>query len=823
MSQVRPISNSAMIPASSMYETTKLSWVMVFLCNILAIQSQELAEGSTTVYPELLEQRNEDGQKVLLLHNGYTLNLFKASVLADTFLLRAATDAGVVEKYVSGSDYEEHLHQDARKQASLILKPTKDGHYHVFGLLNFTHRIEPLISQERSASDATAHRISRVVFNNEAYGVDDALEDYSERADGEAIPQNEERALPSSFTIEIFSVSDSKHSSHFHEDEKQLIEYMIVFWNAVSLRFQQLNPPGFISLIGIETSTNATEKPYVSLRGPDNLVSNETLLNFERWLWRWRSIRIADVVFLVTARDVVQIIPGGLNSGAAGVAFVGHACTSKKGAIAEDNPSLFTGVNAAAHELGHLLGCVHDGTGSSSQCPANDGYLMNPTDSGLNVHKFSACSKTAIATFLKSPTAFCLKDTVRRSPMVRLPNNGKKLPGEVLGGDDYCKKYLSKYPTVSYVKWASDLSKCKFRCKLGERKDGSPIYAIRFAFDGTHCDGTHSEKVDGHYYERHLYQDTSKEASLIVKPRSDGHYHVTGLLNYTHRIEPLTSQERSSSDRAAHKISKVTFKDGTPDADSLLVDGYEDGATSAITPQERALTNFIIELYSISDYPHTTHFGDDRKNNIDYLMAFWNGVSLRMQQLYPPGFIAIVALDMATSEIDEEYLDPWQDNKLVSNETLVTLRQYTWSNRDARTADAVFLVTGRDLVDLTSAGIRNNTAGVAYLGQACRLYKVGIAEDDAGLFSGVHSAAHELGHLLSSHHDGEGSSSGCPAKDGYLMNPYTSGRNLSHFSNCSKKAIAAFLQCTSSRYTTTHFLQSFMKERQDSKRAISGF
>ncbi|KAL1466443.1 hypothetical protein MTO96_042729, partial [Rhipicephalus appendiculatus] len=50
--------------------------------------------------------------------------------------------------------------------------------------------------------------------------------------------------------------------------------------------------------------------------------------------------------------------------------------------------------------------------------------------------------------------------------------------------------------------------------------------------------------VDGPYYERHLYQDTNKEASLIVKPLRGGHYHVIGLLNFTHRIEPLTSQER---------------------------------------------------------------------------------------------------------------------------------------------------------------------------------------------------------------------------------------------------------------------------------------
>ncbi|KAL1433577.1 hypothetical protein MTO96_012411 [Rhipicephalus appendiculatus] len=270
----------------------------------------------------LLEQRNEDGGRVLVVHDGYSLNLFKASVLADTLLLRAAMNKGVVEKYVPGSYYEQHLHQDAEKQASLLLKPLEDGHYHVYGVLNYTHQIEPLISQERSLSGGN--------------GAQDIKKVDAEEADGNDLPQIEERALPPPFTIEIFAVSDSKHTSHFGGDEEKFIEYMVVFWNAVSLRFQQLNPPWFhISY----RHRNSTEQPYVSLRGPDNLVSNETLLNFERWLWRRRHIRIADVVFLVTARDVVQLVPGGIHTGPAGVAYIGQACMTKKGAIAEDNPS----------------------------------------------------------------------------------------------------------------------------------------------------------------------------------------------------------------------------------------------------------------------------------------------------------------------------------------------------------------------------------------------------------------------------------------------------------------------------------------------------
>ncbi|XP_049274110.1 venom metalloproteinase antarease-like TtrivMP_A [Rhipicephalus sanguineus] len=299
--------------------------------------------------------------------------------------------------------------------------------------------------------------------------------------------------------------------------------------------------------------------------------------------------------------------------------------------------------------------------------------------------------------------------------------------------------------------------------------------------------------VDGPYHERHLYQDTSKQASLIVKPLRGGHYHVTGLLNFTHRIEPLASQERYSSNIAAHMISKVILKNGTSDADASLVDGFEDLKLPAITLQERALNSFIIEVYSISDSRHTAHFGQDTGLHFEYLIAYWNSVSLRMQQLTPPGYIALVGIEMSLTDAHEDYLYGLPDKELVSNETLITLTDYAWLNRQARLADITFLITGRDLVELIPGGVKNSTAGIAYLGQACRVHKVGIAEDDPALFSGVHVAVHEIGHLLSSYHDGERSSSGCPAKDGYIMNPYNSGRNRFTFSNCSKRAIAAFL------------------------------
>ncbi|XP_070383507.1 venom metalloproteinase antarease-like TserMP_B [Dermacentor albipictus] len=297
----------------------------------------------------------------------------------------------------------------------------------------------------------------------------------------------EERAPLVNFTIELYAISDNKHATHFGSRIDEHVEYLAAFWNSVSLRFQQLVPPGFIALIAIETSSTGTE-PYLDQRPDGKLVSNATLLKLQQYTWRNRSIRVADVIFLVTARDIVDLVPGGISTGAAGVAYLGKACGINKVGIGEDDPGQFSGVNVAAHEIAHLLSSPHDGEGTSSRCRASDGYIMNPSTAGSNIFHFSDCSKNAIATFLKSPQSYCLRDTNKNRHIVYLPDKFKKLPGELMSGEQYCQHYFPKHLQVTYIKWDSDLRKCKFRCQLGVKADGQPNYAIRTAIDGTPCD-----------------------------------------------------------------------------------------------------------------------------------------------------------------------------------------------------------------------------------------------------------------------------------------------------------------------------------------------
>ncbi|KAL1466444.1 hypothetical protein MTO96_042730 [Rhipicephalus appendiculatus] len=265
-------------------------------------------------------------------------------------------------------------------------------------------------------------------------------------------------------------------------------QYLMAFWNSASLRMQQLAPPGRIALVGIEMSSTDADEGYLDGWPDKELVSNETLITLRDYVWLNRQARFADVVFLdhLGERDLVDKIPGGIKNNTAGIAFLGQACRVHKVGIGEDDPGLFSGVHIAVHEVGHLLSSHHDGEGSSSTCPARDGYIMNPYNSGRNRFTFSNCSKRAIAEFLKLGVSYCLKDHNKHRHWALLPNDTMKLPGQLISGDQYCKRKFS-YPNVTYVKWDSDLRQCKFRCRLYIQADGQPHYAIRFAYDGTPC------------------------------------------------------------------------------------------------------------------------------------------------------------------------------------------------------------------------------------------------------------------------------------------------------------------------------------------------
>nr|XP_037273264.1 uncharacterized protein LOC119165184 [Rhipicephalus microplus] len=88
--------------------------------------------------------------------------------------------------------------------------------------------------------------------------------------------------------------------------------------------------------------------------------------------------------------------------------------------------------------------------------------------------------------------------------------------------------------------------------------------------------------------------------------------------------------------------------------------------------------------------------------------------------------------------------------------------------------------------------------GLAFVGSACTIHKVGLAVDTPKSFSAVQSMTHEIAHLLNSSHDGEGSSRKCDLGEGYLMHMHLGGKWQYLFSNCSVLAVRNFLMTPTS-------------------------
>ncbi|CAN8022384.1 unnamed protein product, partial [Ixodes persulcatus] len=93
-----------------------------------------------------------------------------------------------------------------------------------------------------------------------------------------------------------------------------------------------------------------------------------------------------------------------IDKGNMGMAFVAESCGESRVGLGEDRADTFKGVRIMTHELGHLLGCPHDGDlappqlggPGSTGCPFADGYLMSYYTHNMNQYEFSSCCKNEI-------------------------------------------------------------------------------------------------------------------------------------------------------------------------------------------------------------------------------------------------------------------------------------------------------------------------------------------------------------------------------------------------------------------------------------------
>jgi hypothetical protein len=151
----------------------------------------------------------------------------------------------------------------------------------------------------------------------------------------------------------------------------------------------------FSSQVGVELQVASVNLAGELTTGLSATTDPSTLLE-ELAGVRQQSAELVDtgLTHLFTGRQ--------LDGNTTGIAYTHALCSRRFGAsLTEAHDSAALDTLITAHEIGHVFGAPHDGTGQCASTP-QDQYIMTPTFSGTSITSFSQCSLDQINAVIDS-------------------------------------------------------------------------------------------------------------------------------------------------------------------------------------------------------------------------------------------------------------------------------------------------------------------------------------------------------------------------------------------------------------------------------------
>uniref|UniRef100_A0A224YEB5 Reprolysin n=1 Tax=Rhipicephalus zambeziensis TaxID=60191 RepID=A0A224YEB5_9ACAR len=476
------------------------------------------------IYPKMLTSRSDKGEKVIKLNNDITLNLQKSTIFPEEFLVYTTVDETPARHLMKGEDAEANLYHDVNYMASLDVSE-EDG-LEILGAIGPTLRIKPMPDMERSLDGQKAHMLyhdeepkflrdqfhddigdPRKFDNTTAVlerdqqdsSAPDTLQGSSfieSRKDSTSRHHRTHTRLPLTIYPEVHFVLDYLYCKAYDFKLKQIMTSIAIAGNAVNLRYTSLKLPRVqIRIVGVSITKSESEEPYMvhvpGHRETRNILYEHTLWNFTVFTRKQDYFHRSDIVFLVTGRNLSEWEGNKLVSWVGGYAYAATACTNWKVGMSEERPRSFYGIYVLAHELAHVLGCMHDGGGpkgwpdgiiGSRDCPWDDGYLMSYKFIIPYVYSFSKCCSREIMNFYNRPNYTCLSEKNSNQEVLYSP----RLPGNKIDYNMFCRKVYYSYEYVEAAEKTSVPSNCLLTCYTNRARTTSKL---AYVVDGMHCGG----------------------------------------------------------------------------------------------------------------------------------------------------------------------------------------------------------------------------------------------------------------------------------------------------------------------------------------------